>query len=159
MGLLWTVFFSASKLDGHWINAAIMSRPRTLSVSGVNGGVGWPGLRLLRDDWRVCRKTASPFDWQRFCTIKSRWRWSTVAKSAYYKRLCASLFVKLREKNPWSRVAFFWAYLKKYGCLLGKSEKQLCFFIYVRRILQCIDWHAVCSQLIANQCNNIRALE
>ncbi len=26
---------------------------------------------LLRDDWRVCRKTASPFDWQWFCTIKS----------------------------------------------------------------------------------------
>ncbi len=26
-------------------NAAIMSRPRTLSVSGMNGGVGWPGLR------------------------------------------------------------------------------------------------------------------
>ena len=45
MGLLWTVFFSASKLDGHWINAAIMSRPRTLSVSGGEWGVGWPGLR------------------------------------------------------------------------------------------------------------------
>ncbi len=32
----------------------------------------WAGLDsgLLRDDWRVCRKTASPFDWQRFCTIK-----------------------------------------------------------------------------------------
>ncbi len=38
----------------------------------------WAGLDsgLLRDDWRVCRKTASPFDWHRFCTIKSSWRWS-----------------------------------------------------------------------------------
>ncbi len=28
----------------------------------------WAGLDsgLLRDDWRVCRKTASPFDWQRY---------------------------------------------------------------------------------------------
>ncbi len=68
-------------------------------------------------------------------------------------------FCKVAEKNPWSRVAFFWAYFTKYGCLLGKSDKQLRFFIYVRRILQCIDWHAVCSQLIANQCNNIRAVE
>ncbi len=38
---------------------------------------------------------------------------STVAKSAYYKRLWASFFVKLHEKNPWSLVAVFWAYLKK----------------------------------------------
>ena len=45
MGLLWTVFFSASKLDGHWINAAIMSRPWKLSFSGGERGVGWPGLR------------------------------------------------------------------------------------------------------------------
>ncbi len=37
----------------------------------------WAGLDsgLLRDDWRVCRKTTSPFDWQWFCTIKSRCRW------------------------------------------------------------------------------------
>ncbi len=82
----------------------------------------------------------------------------TVVKSAYYTRLWASFFVKLREKNPWSRVAVFWAYFTKYGCLLGKSDKQLRFFIYVRHILQCIDWHFVCSQLIANQCNNIRAV-
>ncbi len=52
---------------------------------------------------------------------------STVAKSAYYMRLWASFFVKLREKNPWSRVAVFWAHLKKYGCLFGKSDKQLRF--------------------------------
>ncbi len=64
---------------------------------------------------------------------------ATVAKSAYYTRLWASFFVKLRGKNLWSRVAVFWAYLKKYGCLLGKSDKRLHFFIYVRRILQCID--------------------
>ncbi len=68
-------------------------------------------------------------------------------------------FCKVAGKNPWSRVAVFWAYFTKYGCLLGKSDKQLRFFIYVRRILQCIDWYSVCSQLIANQCNNIRAVE
>ncbi len=48
-------------------------------------------------------------------------------------------FCKVAGKNPWSRVAFFWAYFTKYGCLLGKSDKQLRFFIYVRRILQYID--------------------
>ncbi len=47
-------------------------------------------------------------------------------------------FCKVAGKNPWSRVAVFWAYFTKYGCL-GKSDKQLHFFIYVRRILQCID--------------------
>ncbi len=52
------------KLDGHWINAAIMSRTRTLSVSGGEwrSGLAW----LLLNYGRVCRKTASPFDWQRF---------------------------------------------------------------------------------------------
>ncbi len=64
-------------------------------------------------------------------------------------------FCKVARENPWSQVAVFWAYFKKYGCLLGKSDKRLRFFIYVRHILQCIDWHSVCSQLIANQCNNI----
>ncbi len=51
-------------------------------------------------------------------------------------------------------------YLKKkiYVCLLGKSDKQLCFFIYVHHILQCIDWNYVCLQSIANQCNNIIAI-
>ncbi len=38
---------------------------------------------------------------------------STVAKSAYHTQLWASFFVKLREKNPWSRDAVFWAYFKK----------------------------------------------
>ncbi len=45
---------AASKLDAHWINAAIMSRPRTLR-SGRDSGV-------LRADWRVCQKTVSHFD-------------------------------------------------------------------------------------------------
>ncbi len=52
-------------------------------------------------------------------------------------------FCKVAGKNPWARVAVFWAYFKRYGCLLGKSDKQLRFFIYVRRILQCIDWHCL----------------
>ncbi len=64
---------------------------------------------------------------------------STVAKSAYHTQLWASFFCKVAGTNPWSRVAVFWAYFKKYGCLLGKSDKQLRFFIYVRRILQYID--------------------
>ncbi len=38
-------FFSAWKLDGHWINAAIMSRPRTLSVNGGVGGT--PGFCMM----------------------------------------------------------------------------------------------------------------
>ncbi len=59
----------------------------------------------------------------------------TVAKSAYRD---LGLLFKLRKKSLVA-VAFFWAYLKKYGCLLGKSDKQLCFFIYVRCILQYID--------------------
>ncbi len=39
-------------------------------------------------------------------------------------------FCKVAGKNPWSRVAVFWAYLKKDGCLLGKSDKRLRFFMY-----------------------------
>ncbi len=62
-----------------------------------------------------------------------------VAKSAYYTLLWTSFFVKLREKIPGRVFFFFGAYLNKHGCLLGKSDKQLRFFIYVRRILQCID--------------------
>ncbi len=38
-------FFQCSETRRSLDNAAIMSRPRTLSVSGMNGGVGWPGLR------------------------------------------------------------------------------------------------------------------
>ncbi len=88
---------------------------------------------------------------------QTTWVSATVAKFAYYKRHF-SFFVNLREKIHGRGFAFFWAYLKKYGCLLEKSDKQLCFFIYVRRILQCIDWHSVCLQSIANQCNNISAV-
>ncbi len=82
--------------------------------------------------------------------------WTTVAKSAI---TLGFFFCKVAGKNPWSRVAVFWAYFKKYGCLLGKSDKQLRFFIYVRRSNALID--TVCSQLTANhnQCNNISAVE
>ncbi len=38
-------FFQCVETRRSLDNAAIMSRPRTLSVSGMNGGVGWPGLR------------------------------------------------------------------------------------------------------------------
>ncbi len=49
-------FFQCLETRRSLDNAAIMSRPRTLSVSGMNGGVGWPGLRASAwcDDWRVC---------------------------------------------------------------------------------------------------------
>ncbi len=90
------------------------------------------------------------------CTVTVRYH------SCQVRVLYATLgffFCKVAGKNSWSWVAVFWAYFKRYGCLLGKSDKQLRFFIYVRHILQCIDWHSVCSQLIANQCNNIRAVE
>ncbi len=48
-------------------------------------------------------------------------------------------FCKVAGKNPWSRVVVFWAYFKRYGCLFGKSDKRLHFFIYVHHILQYID--------------------
>ncbi len=35
-------FFQCLETRRSLDNAAIMSRPRTLSVSGMNGGVGWP---------------------------------------------------------------------------------------------------------------------
>ncbi len=38
-------FFQCLETRRSLDNAAIMSRPRTLSVSRMNGGVGWPGLR------------------------------------------------------------------------------------------------------------------
>ncbi len=50
MGLLFQCLETRRSLD----NAAIMSRPRTLSVSGMNGGVSWPGSERLRDDGGVC---------------------------------------------------------------------------------------------------------
>ncbi len=56
----------------------------------------------------------------------------TVAKSTYYTRLWASFFVKLREKKSLVAGCGFLGYFTKYGCLLGKSDKRLCFFIYVR---------------------------
>ena len=58
LGLHRTAVFSATKVDGHWINSAIMSLPRTLSVSGGEWRVGWPGVDagLLRDVWRVCER-------------------------------------------------------------------------------------------------------
>ncbi len=123
MGLLWTVFFSASKLDGHWINAAIMSRPWTLSVSGVNGGVGWPGLRASA--WWL---EGLSKDYISFWLTAILYYKKSLKHSCQVRVLYATLgffFVKLREKNPWSRVVVFWAYLKKYGCLLGKSDKRL----------------------------------
>ncbi len=51
-------------------------------------------------------------------TTRDYRRGGTVPKSAYYTRLCASFFVKLRGKNPSSRVAVFWAYLKKIWLLV-----------------------------------------
>ncbi len=48
-------------------------------------------------------------------------------------------FCKVAGKKSLVAVAVFWAYLKKYGCLLRKSDKPFSFFIYVRLILQCID--------------------
>ncbi len=155
MGLLWTVFFSASKLDGHWINAAIMSRPASL---GVNGGVGWPGLRASAWWLEGLSKDCISF----WLTAIFYYKKSLKLKHSCQVRVLYStlgfFFCKVAGKKSLVAGCGFWAYLKKYGCLFGKSDKQLCFFIYVRRILQCIDWHAVCSQLIANQCNNIRAI-
>ena len=44
MRLHGTVFFIASKLDGHWINAQICPAPGRSASLGVDGAVGWPGL-------------------------------------------------------------------------------------------------------------------
>ncbi len=40
-------------------------------------------------------------------------------------------FCKVEGKKSLVAVAVFWAYLKKYGCLLRKSDKPFRFFIYV----------------------------
>ena len=61
MGLHGTVFFIASNdLDGHWINAAILSRPRTPGVSGGEWNCGLdsagPDTEIQHDDWRIRRK-------------------------------------------------------------------------------------------------------
>ncbi len=61
----------------------------------------WAGLDsgLLRDDWRVCRKTASPFDWQQFCTIKKSlklFELSPIAEFAsVFERQTAAVFLWL----------------------------------------------------------------
>ncbi len=44
-GAAFSVLFQCLETRRSLDNAAIMSRPRMLSVSGMNGGVGWPGLR------------------------------------------------------------------------------------------------------------------
>ena len=66
MGLHGAVFFIDSKLDGHWMNATILSRPWTLSVSGGEWscGLASAGLdaELPHDDWRIIRKAESRFD-------------------------------------------------------------------------------------------------
>uniref|UniRef100_A0A673ABK4 Zgc:162396 n=1 Tax=Sphaeramia orbicularis TaxID=375764 RepID=A0A673ABK4_9TELE len=63
MGLSGTVFFIASKLDSNWINATMLSRPRTPGVSGGEWSCGRSsaGLdaRIPRTDWRISRKDES----------------------------------------------------------------------------------------------------
>ncbi len=54
-------FFQCLETRRSLDNAAIMSRPRTLSVSGMNGGVGWPGLRA-RTLVKSLEKTPSWYD-------------------------------------------------------------------------------------------------
>ncbi len=77
MGLIWTDFFQCFETRRSLDKCCDYVPPT--DAQRLWGWMGeWAGLDsgLLRDDWRVCRKTASPFDWQRFCTIKSCWCWS-----------------------------------------------------------------------------------
>lgn len=41
VGLHGTVIFIAMKLNDHWINAMILSRPQMLWISGLYGAAGW----------------------------------------------------------------------------------------------------------------------
>ncbi len=61
-------------------------------------------------------------------------------------------FCKVVGENPWSQVAGFWAYLKKYGCLLGKSDKRLSPYSPTHRLTLCL------FAVNGNQCNNISAV-
>ncbi len=62
------------------------------------------------------------------------------------------------KKIP-SRV--FWGVFKKnmVACWGNLTSNIVSLFIYVRRILECIDWLSICSQLIANQSNNISSVD
>ncbi len=75
-------FFQCSETRRSLDNAAIMSRPRTLSVSGMNGGVGWPGLRASAWWLEGLSKDCISF-------------WLTAI--LYYKK---SLTLKLSELSP-----------------------------------------------------------
>ncbi len=69
-------------------------------------------------------------------------------------------FCKVAGKKSLVAGCVFLGLFYKIWLLVRKIWQATSFlFIYVRRILQYIDWHSVCSQLIANQCNNIRAVE
>ncbi len=75
-------FFQCSETRRSLDNAAIMSRPRTLSVSGMNGGVGWPRLRASAWWLEGLSKDCVSF-------------WLTAI--LYYKK---SLTLKLSELSP-----------------------------------------------------------
>ncbi len=150
MGLLWTVFFSALKLDGHWINAAIMSRPRTLSVSGVNGGVGWPGLRASAWWLEGLSKDCISF----WLTAILYYKKSVTLKHSCQVRILYTtlgfFFCKVVGKNPWSRVAFFWAYLKKYA-LLVREIWQATSFLYLCSPYSPMHWLTRCLLSVNSQ--------
>ena len=70
MGLHRTAFFSASKVDGHWIMLRLCPfHGRSVSLGVIRGG-GWPGCWASALWLEGLRKTDLLFDWQRFYTIK-----------------------------------------------------------------------------------------
>ncbi len=70
----------------------------------------------------------------------------TVAKSAYYTRLWASFFVKLREKILGRGLWFFGLFEKKYACYGNLTSNFVSLFMFAVFSNALIDTISACSQ-------------
>ncbi len=90
-------FFQCVETRRSLDNAAIMSRPRTLSVSGMNGGVGWPGLRASAWWLEGLSKDCISFWLTAILYYKSHWHWSysssVPSRKCSRKTNCCNLFL------------------------------------------------------------------
>ncbi len=86
--------------------------------------------------WRLTGIQRSGWGWEDHSTGQERWTrmfWRVILRRMFWRLLLIEK--KIWPKSPGRGFRFFGAYFKTYGCLLGKSDKQIIFFIYVRRIM------------------------
>uniref|UniRef100_A0A673AMR2 C-type lectin domain-containing protein n=1 Tax=Sphaeramia orbicularis TaxID=375764 RepID=A0A673AMR2_9TELE len=96
MRLSGTVFFIASKLDGNWINATMLSRPRT---PGVSGGEWSCGRSSAGPDARIPSDNELPLSERRAA--------ATVIKYDFIRRAGQKYFVSFKERGSLSKAVDF----------------------------------------------------